>query len=139
MTKQEVKEEHKQTEQDPHVKSAIRRRMRKLRSFKRQLEDVAKATVVVTNPTHLAVALQYDQSLASPRVLAKGADYQARRIREAARFAGVPIVENKPLARGLYAAVEAGDDIPLELYQAVAEVLAYVFSLRRRRRQRAGL
>jgi flagellar biosynthetic protein FlhB len=136
MTKQEVKEEHKQQEGDPMVKGQIRARQRKMAAARRQLQDVPKATVVVTNPTHFAVALQYDRTLISPRVVAKGADLLAQRIKQVAAEAGVPIVENKPLARGLYSAVEVGDDIPIELYQAVAEVLAYVFSLKNRRRRR---
>jgi flagellar biosynthetic protein FlhB len=133
MTKQEVKEEHKQQEGDPLVKGQIRARQRRMASARRQLLDVPKAAVVITNPTHFAVALQYDRTLVSPRVVAKGADVLAERIKQVARDAGVPIVENKPLARGLFKAVEVGDDIPIELYQAVAEVLAYVFSLKRRR------
>jgi flagellar biosynthesis protein FlhB len=136
MSKQEVKEEHKQQEGDPHVKGQIRARQRKMAGARRQLQDVPKATVVVTNPTHFAVALQYDRTLISPRVVAKGADLMAQRIKDVAREAGVPIVENKPLARGLFGAVEVGEDIPIELYQAVAEVLAYVFSLKNRRRRR---
>jgi flagellar biosynthesis protein FlhB len=100
------------------------------------MEDVPNATVVVTNPTHIAVALRYDRGMQSPKVLAVGADLIAQRIKKIAREAGVPLVENVPLARGLYAAVEVGDEIPVELYQAVAEVLAYVFSLRKRHRPR---
>jgi flagellar biosynthetic protein FlhB len=88
----------------------------------------------VTNPTHIAVALQYERGMASPRVLAMGADLIADQIKKIAREVGVPCVENVPLARGLYASVEVGDEIPVELYQAVAEVLAYVFSLKSRRR-----
>jgi flagellar biosynthesis protein FlhB len=136
MTKQEVKDEHKQQEGDPFIKGQIRARQRKMASARRQLQDVPNATVVVTNPTHFAVALQYDRTLTSPRVVAKGADLLAQRIKQVATEAGVPIVENKPLARGLYSAVEVGEDIPIELYQAVAEVLAYVFSLKNRRRRR---
>jgi flagellar biosynthetic protein FlhB len=136
MTKQEVKEEYKQQEGDPLVKGQIRARQRKMASARRQLQDVPNATVVVTNPTHFAVALQYDRTLSSPKVVAKGADLVAQRIKQVAIEAGVPIVENKPLARGLFSAVEVGEDIPIELYQAVAEVLAYVFSLKNRRRRR---
>jgi flagellar biosynthetic protein FlhB len=135
MTKQEVKEEHKQQEGDPLIKGQIRSRQRKMAAARRQLLDVPKAAVVITNPTHLAVALQYERTMLSPRVVAKGGDLVAERIKQVAREAGVPIVENKPLARGLFTAVEVGDDIPIELYQAVAEVLAYVFSLKRRRRR----
>ncbi len=133
MTREEVKEEYKQQEGDPQLKAQIRGRQRKIAQMRRQLQDVPNAAVVVTNPTHFAVALQYNAAMASPRVVAKGADLIAQKIKDVARQAGVPIVENKPLARGLYQSAEVGDDIPLELYQAVAEVLAYVFSLRRRR------
>ncbi len=133
MTKQEVKEEFKQQEGDPLVKGQVRARQRKFAQSRRQLLDVPDAAVVVTNPTHVAVALRYDRSMASPRVVAKGMGLIAERIKEIARRAGVPVVENRPLARGLFKATEVGDEIPLELYQAVAEVLAYVFSARRRR------
>jgi flagellar biosynthesis protein FlhB len=134
MSKDEVKQEHKQQEGDPLLKGMIRSRQRRMATMRRQLQDVPTATVVVTNPTHIAVALRYDRGMASPKVLAKGADLIAQKIKEVAREAGVPTVENVPLARGLYKSVEVGDDIPVELYQAVAEVLAYVFSLKRRRR-----
>jgi flagellar biosynthetic protein FlhB len=134
MSKQDVKEEHKQQEGDPFIKAQVRARQRKLATLSRQLADVPKAAVVVTNPTHIAVALQYDRSMPSPRVVAMGADLIAEKIKQVAREAGVPIVENQPLARGLFSSAEVGSTIPLELYQAVAEVLAYVFSLQRRRR-----
>jgi flagellar biosynthetic protein FlhB len=134
MTKQEVKEEYKQQEGDPLIKSQLRSRQRKMAQARRQLQDVPKATVVVTNPTHIAVALQYDRGMASPKVLAMGADLVAERIKQVAREAGVPLVENVPLARGLYKSVQVGDAIPVELYQAVAEVLAYVYSLKKSRR-----
>jgi flagellar biosynthesis protein FlhB len=137
MSKQEVKEEGKQAEGDPIVRSQMRQRMRKMAQSRRQLQDVPKATVVVTNPTHIAVALQYERGMASPKVVAMGADLIAEQIKKLAREAGVPCVENVPLARGLYASVEVGQEIPVELYQAVAEVLAYVFSLRSRRRRTA--
>ncbi len=138
MSKQEVKEEHKEQEGDPLVKGQIRARQRKMALQRRQLLDVPAASVVVTNPTHIAVALKYDRGMASPRVVAMGADLIAQRIKEIAREAGVPCVENVPLARGLYASVDVGDDIPVELYQAVAEVLAYVYSLKARRRRHYG-
>ena len=136
MSKQEVKEEHKQQEGDPMLKGQMRARQRKMASARRQLQDVPSATVVVTNPTHIAVALQYEGGMSSPKILAKGADLIAEKIKQTAREAGVPCVENVPLARGLFKAVEVGDEIPIELYQAVAEVLAYVFSLKNRRRRR---
>lgn len=135
MSKQEVKEEHKQQEGDPLVKGQIKARQRKMAMQRRQLQDVPKATVVVTNPTHIAVALQYEAGMSSPKVAAMGADLIAERIKKIAREAGVPCVENVPLARGLYASVEVGQEIPVALYQAVAEVLAYVFSLKNRRRR----
>jgi flagellar biosynthesis protein FlhB len=135
MSKQEVKEEHKQQEGDPLIKGQMRARQRKMATQRRQLLDVPNATVVVTNPTHIAVALQYDRGMASPKVVAMGADLIAQQIKKIAREAGVPCVENVPLARGLYASVDVGQEIPIELYQAVAEVLAYVFSLRARRRR----
>jgi flagellar biosynthetic protein FlhB len=135
MTLQEVKEEHKQQDGDPIVKGQIRARQRAMARQRRQLDDVPSATVVVTNPTHIAVALRYERGMASPKVVAIGADLIAEKIKKVAREAGVPCIENVPLARGLYRAVDVGDEIPVELYQAVAEVLAYVFSLKRRRRR----
>ena len=135
MTKQEVKEEFKQQEGDPLIRSQIRSKQRKMALARRQLQDVPSATVVVTNPTHIAVALRYERGMASPSVVATGADLIAERIKQVAREAGVPLVENVPLARGLYASVQVGDDIPVELYQAVAEVLAYVYNLKNRRRR----
>jgi flagellar biosynthetic protein FlhB len=104
---------------------------------RRQMQDVPGATVVVTNPTHIAVALKYERGMPSPKVVAMGADLIAERIKKIAREANVPCIENVPLARGLYKAVEIGDEIPIELYQAVAEVLAYVYSLKNRRRRAA--
>jgi flagellar biosynthesis protein FlhB len=135
MSKQEVKEEHKQQEGDPMLKGQMRARQRKMAQSRRQMNDVPNATVVVTNPTHIAVALQYDRGMASPKVVAMGADLIAERIKKIAREAGVPCVENVPLARGLYRSVQVGDEIPMELYQAVAEVLAYVYSLKRKARR----
>lgn len=135
MSKQEVKEEHKQQEGDPLVKGQMRARQRKMATQRRQLQDVPKATVVVTNPTHIAVALQYERGMSSPKVVAMGADLIAQQIKKLAREAGVPCVENVQLARGLFASVQVGQEIPMELYQAVAEVLAYVFSLKSRRRR----
>ena len=135
MSKQEVKEEHKQQEGDPVVKGHIRAKQRKMAQSRRQMQEVPSATVVVTNPTHIAVALKYEPGMPSPKVVAMGADLLAERIKKIAGEAGVPLVENVPLARGLYASVEVGDEIPVELYQAVAEVLAYVFSLKAKRRR----
>jgi flagellar biosynthetic protein FlhB len=135
MSKQEVKEEHKSQDGDPMLKAQIRAKQRKMAMARRQMDDVPQATVVVTNPTHIAVALKYDRGMSSPKVVAMGADLLAQRIKKIAAEAGIPLVENVPLARGLYKSVEIGDEIPLELYQAVAEVLAYVYSLKKRRRR----
>lgn len=132
MTKQEVKDEYKNTEGDPEIKGKQKQRMREA-SQRRMMQEVPKADVVITNPTHIAVALRYDTELESaPVVLAKGEDYVARKIREAAAEAGVEIVENKPLARMLYQTVDIGQEIPPELYQAVAEVLAMIYNLKNR-------
>lgn len=130
MTKQEVKDEYKQMEGDPMVKARIRQLQRE-NSKKRMLSDVPKADVVITNPTHFAIALVYDSQLApAPLVLAKGQDFMAQRIKEIAKESKVPIVENKPLAQALYKVAEVGDTIPLEFYKAVAEVLGYVYRIK---------
>ena len=130
MTKQEVKDEYKNTEGDPQIKGRQRRKMQEV-SQRRMMQDVPKADVVITNPTHLAVALKYDaQASTAPVVLAKGEDFLAQRIKEVARDNNIEIVENKPLARMLYHNVDIGAEIPPELYQAVAEVLAFVFRTR---------
>lgn len=129
MTKQEVKDEYKNTEGDPQIKGKIRGKMREA-SQRRMMQELPKADVVITNPTHLAVAIRYDKETAqAPIVIAKGADYIAEKIKNAAREYKIEIVENKPLARMLYYNVEIGDEIPTELYQMVAEVLAYVYRL----------
>nr|WP_319494900.1 flagellar biosynthesis protein FlhB [uncultured Desulfobacter sp.] len=131
MTKQEVKDERKQTEGDPAVKSRIRQ-LQMAAARKRMMAAVPQADVVVTNPTHLAVALQYDkEKMDAPSVMAKGAGAVAENIKKIARENDVPIVEDKPLARNLYRTVDIGDQVPLEYYQAVAELLAYVYGLRR--------
>ncbi len=130
MTKQEVKDEYKNTEGDPQIKGKQRQRMREA-SQRRMMQDVPKADVVITNPTHYAVALKYDAEEAqAPIVLAKGTDYLALQIKEKAKEANVEIVENKPLARMLYANVEIGEEIPPELYQTVAEILAAVYRMK---------
>ena len=132
MTKQEIKEEFKQTEGDPLIRSRIRQQQRELAS-RRMMQAVPTADVVITNPTHFAVALLYQaDSMAAPEVVAKGAGIIAAKIREVAEENGVPIVENKPLARALYKSVEIGQQIPAELYPAVAEVLAFVYRLKNR-------
>lgn len=129
MSKQEVKEEYKQQEGDPQVKSKIRQKMRES-SMRRMMQDLPQADVVITNPTHYAVAIKYDPEVAdAPLVIAKGEDYLAARIKEVARENKIEIVENKPLARMLYANVDIGQAVPPELYQAVAEVLAFVYQL----------
>jgi flagellar biosynthesis protein FlhB len=131
MTRQEVRDEHKRNEGSGEVKGRMRRLQREL-SRGRMLSDVARATVVITNPTHFAVALEYHrESMSAPRVLAKGADHMAQRIRERASKHGVPMVENKALARSLYASAEVGDVIPASLFAAVAEVLAYLVRVKR--------
>lgn len=132
MTRQEVKEEHKEMEGDPQVKSRIRN-LQMEASRKRMMHDVPNADVVVTNPTHLAVAISYKPGeMPAPKVVAKGAGKIAERIREIARENGVPLVENRPLARNLYKTVEVGREIPDDLFQAVAELLAYVYRLKGR-------
>lgn len=134
MSKQEVKEEYKQTEGNPEIKSKIKQRQRQM-SMRRMMQEVPKADVVITNPTHYACAIKYDASVSpAPMVIAKGQDYIAIRIRETARESKVEIVENKVLARTIYETVDIGEAIPHELYQAVAEVLAFVYSLKGKNR-----
>lgn len=128
MTKQEVKDEYKNSEGDPQIKGKQKQRMREA-SQRRMMQDVPKADVVITNPTHLSVAIRYEAGVASaPIVVAKGEDYVALKIREVAKENNVAIMENKPLARALYATVDIGQQIPPELYQAVAEILAVVYN-----------
>ncbi len=130
MTKQEVKDESKDVEGDPQVRSR-RLSLQRERSRQRMLQSVAKADVVITNPTHLAVAIRYDtEKMDAPVVVAKGAGFMAEKIKQIARHAGVPILENRSLARGLFKAVKVGQEIPAALYQAAAEILAYVYRLR---------
>lgn len=130
MSRQELKDEFKQSEGDPHVKARLRQ-IRLERSRKRMMANVPTADVVITNPTHFAVALKYDQfSMGAPQVVAKGVDSLALRIREVAKEHKVPIVENPPLARTLYASVEVDEEIKSEHYKAVAEVISYVMKLR---------
>jgi flagellar biosynthetic protein FlhB len=130
MTKQEVKEEYKQHEGDPMIRSRIRSIQMHM-ARRRMMKEVPKADVVITNPTHLAVALKYERGkMVAPVVLAKGAGHLAEKIREIARAGGIPIVEDKPLAQALYKTVEIGDVIPEEWYKAVAEILAYVYRLK---------
>jgi len=129
MSKQEIKEEMKDAEGSPEVKRKLRRLQRE-RSRRRMMADVEKATAIVTNPTHYAVAIRFDlESMAAPKVVGKGKNYLARRIRERATAKGIPIVENPPLARALYQSVAVGQEIPAHLYKAVAEILAYIYRL----------
>jgi flagellar biosynthetic protein FlhB len=133
MSRQELKDEQRESEGDPLVKGRLRQ-LRMERARKRMMAEVPKADVVVTNPTHYAVALRYNQlEMASPRLVAKGVDRVAQRIREVAQEAGVPVIENPPLARGLYASVEIDQEISPEFYKAVAEVIGYVYRLKRRK------
>ncbi|NML43424.1 EscU/YscU/HrcU family type III secretion system export apparatus switch protein [Ramlibacter sp. G-1-2-2] len=129
MTQEEVRQEHKESEGDPHLKGERRRRAREL-SRGRMLADVPKASVIVTNPTHYAVALQYEEGMGAPRILALGTDHLALKIREVAAAASVPVLEAPPLARALYRHGDVGQDVPVELYTAVAQVLAWVYRLR---------
>jgi flagellar biosynthesis protein FlhB len=132
MTQQEIKEEHKESDGDPHLKGRIRSLMRDM-ARKRMMADVAKADVIITNPTHLAVALRYNrQEMAAPMVIAKGADHVAERIKALAREHHIPLVENRPVAQSLYKNVDIGETIPETLFKAVAEILAYVYRLRPR-------
>lgn len=130
MTKQEVKDEYKNTEGNPEIKGRQRSKMREV-SQRRMMQNLPTADVVITNPTHLSVAIKYDaEQNSAPIVIAKGEDYLAMKIREIAKENHIEIVENKPLARMLYANVDIGAEVPPELYQAVAEVLAFVYSLK---------
>ena len=130
MTKQEVKEEYKRVEGDPIVKARIRSIQRE-RARQRMLSEIPKADVIITNPTHLAIALKYDsQKALAPVVVAKGARLIAQKIKEIAKENGIPVVENKPVARMLFKTTDVGMEIPYELYQAVAEILAYVYQLK---------
>ena len=130
MTLREVKEEHKQSEGDPTVKAKLKQ-VRRMRLRKNMMKNVAKATVVVTNPTHYAIALQYEPGMNAPICVAKGMDLLALKIREIAEDHRIPLVENPPLARALHATVEVDQAIPVEHYKAVAEVIGYVMRLRR--------
>ncbi|MDU0959494.1 MAG: EscU/YscU/HrcU family type III secretion system export apparatus switch protein, partial [Bradyrhizobium sp.] len=130
MSVQEMKEEFKQSEGDPHVKGRIRQ-IRQQRMKKRMMAAVPKASVIITNPTHYSVALAYERGMSAPVCVAKGVDNIAFKIREIAKAHDIPIVENVPLARALYATVEIDAEIPVEHYHAVAEIISYVMGLRR--------
>ncbi|MBF4691743.1 flagellar biosynthesis protein FlhB [Fusibacter ferrireducens] len=134
MSKQEIKDEYKQSEGDPQLKAKIKEKQRAF-AMSRMMQEVPKADVIITNPTHFAVALKYDQSIGeAPLVLAKGQDLIAKNIKKIAAEHEVPIVENKPLAQTLYKTVDIGEFIPTELYEAVAEVLAYVYNLKQEKK-----
>ncbi len=133
MTKQEVKEENKSREGDPMIKARIRK-IQKEMSNRRMMDKVPQADVIITNPTHIAVALKYDANLPAPQLIAKGADLMAEKIRNLAREHKIPIIENKPLARTIYKTMKLGQVIPRELFVAVAEVLSYVFKLKKKRK-----
>ena len=132
MTKQEIKDEYKMIEGDPKVKQAIKQKQREM-SMRRMMAAIPKADVVITNPTHYAVALEYkDHEMEAPVVVAKGKDLVARNIKRKAAEHGIPMVENKPVAQALYLGVEIGEKIPQEMFAAVAEILAYVYNLKKK-------
>lgn len=139
MSREEIKQEMKQTDGNPHTKQQVRKIQRAMRK-RRSLQATATATIVITNPTHFAVALRYDPGMAAPEVVAKGTDLLAQKIKQIAYENNVTVMENKPLAQALYKSVEVGDSIPAQLYQAVAEVLVVVFraqtELREQEKQR---
>jgi flagellar biosynthesis protein FlhB len=131
MSKQDVKDEYKKSEGDPQIKSKIKEKQRQM-AMQRMMQDVPNADVIITNPTHFAIAIKYDESKSdAPYVVAKGVDYVAQRIKQIAKENSVVTVENKPLARALYKEIEIGDRIPEDFFKAVAEILAYVYRLKR--------
>ncbi len=138
MSKQDIKEEFKKKEVDPHVKNKLRRMGRELASG-HTLAATKKATVLVTNPTHYAIALQYELGMGAPIMIAKGVDFLALKMRETAKEGDIPIVENKPLARAMYKTLEVGDEIPEGLYKAVSEIIRYVFKLKGKRFKAKGV
>ncbi|WP_110953256.1 flagellar biosynthesis protein FlhB [Anaerosinus massiliensis] len=131
MSKQDIKDEAKQSEGNPQLKAKIKQKQRAI-AMQRMMQEVPKADVIITNPTHFAVALKYEKGMMAPVIVAKGQDLIAQRIKSIAKEAKVAIVENKPLARALYATTEVGDVVPHELYKSVAEVLAYVYRLKKK-------
>ena len=137
MTKQEVKEEHKSRDGDPMVKARIRKVQREI-ATRKMMSEVPKADVVITNPTHIAVCIKYSDKLPAPQLIAKGADFMAERIKQIARDNNIPIIENKPLARTIFKTMKIGQVIPRDLFVAVAEVLSYVYRLRRKKKKSTG-
>ena len=137
MSMKEVKDEYKQTEGDPHIKAKIRQ-LRIEKSRQRMMANVPNAAVVITNPTHFSVALQYDDTTPAPVVIAKGVDDLAFKIRTVAEAHDIPLVENPPLARSLYASVEVDEQIPEAQYKAVAQVIGYVMRQKKRGSWKAG-
>jgi len=132
MSKQDIKDEYKNTEGDPLIKSKIKQRQREM-AMRRMMQEVPKADVVITNPTHYAVALRYDdESMDAPKVVAKGVDFVAQKIKMIAKENDIVMVENRPLARALYDQVEIGEEVPEEFFKAVAEILAYVYRIKRK-------
>ena len=134
MSKQEIRQEMKETDGNPQMKSRVRRIQRDL-ARRNMMKEIPKATAVIVNPTHYAVAILYDMdAMAAPKVIAKGQNYLAMRIRQIALEHQVPIVENQPLAQALYKSADVGQEIPAHLYRAVAEILAYIYKLMNMRR-----
>lgn len=134
MTKQQVKEEHKEQEGSPEIKQKIRAIQREMAS-KRMLADVPKADVIITNPTHISIVVRYDgETMVAPEIIGKGQDHLAMKIREIAKEHDIPIVENVPLARALYKTVKVGEGVPRSLYKAVAEILAFVYKIKARKK-----
>ena len=132
MSKQDIKDEHKNAEGDPLIKSKIKQRQREM-AMRRMMQEVPNADVVITNPTHFAIALKYDEdSMDAPRVVAKGTDFVAQKIKMIAKENDVVMVENRPLARAMYDQVEVGDAVPEEFFKAIAEILAYVYRIKRK-------
>ena len=137
MSKQEIREEYKETDGHPGIKARIRRLQRQLRR-RRMLKEVEHATVIVTNPTHLAVALEYRPEMSAPIVVAKGCNQLAEKMKRVARWHEIPVMENKPLAQALYRSAEVGQAVPVKLYVAVAELLAYIYRAQQRARGASG-
>jgi len=132
MSKQDIKDEYKNSEGDPLIKSKIKQRQREM-AMRRMMSEIPSADVVITNPTHYAIALKYDEeNMDAPRVVAKGTDFIAQKIKMIAKEHDVIMVENRPLARAMYDQVEIGDPVPEEFFKAVAEILAYVYRIKRK-------